>query len=149
MAKAITTFKKPAHRLELIRTINGVKFINDSKATNVESVLYAVKMMEEKILLIAGGKDKGLSFTKWKEHFGSQVVKVFAIGESAMKIKASLEDIYDVELCEDLETAVKSAFAFATPKSNILLSPGCASFDSYRDYTHRGESFREIVTALN
>lgn len=149
LAKAITTFKKPAHRLELIRTIDGVKFINDSKATNIESVIYAVKMLEGDILLIAGGKDKGLSFSEWKTHFGSQVSKIFAIGESAMKIKACLEDAYDVQICEDLERAINEAFAFATPKSNILLSPGCASFDSYRDYTYRGESFREIVTALN
>lgn len=148
LVKAITTFKKPAHRLELIRTINDIKFINDSKATNIESVIYAVKMMDRDIVLIAGGKDKGLSFTEWKKHFGSQVIKVFVIGESAMKIKSSLEDSYDVELCENLERAVEKAFAFATPKSNILLSPGCASFDSYRDYAHRGECFREIVTAL-
>lgn len=149
LAKALATFKKPPHRLELVRTINEVKFINDSKATNIESVIYAVNRVEGDVLLIAGGKDKGLSFTEWKKYFSSQVVKVFAIGESAMKIKSSLEDRYEVELCENLENAVKKAFAFATPKSNVLLSPGCASFDSYRDYIHRGESFREIVIALN
>jgi UDP-N-acetylmuramoylalanine--D-glutamate ligase len=148
LGQAIATFKKPAHRLEFIRTIDGIRFVNDSKATNIESVIYAVNRIEGDILLIAGGKDKGLSFKEWMNHFGSKVVKVFAIGESAMKIKASLEAGYLVELCPNLEIATQKAFTCATAKSTVLLAPGCASFDSYRDYMHRGECFREIVMAL-
>lgn len=149
LKEAIATFKKPPHRLELIAIINGVKFINDSKATNIESVIYAIKMIEGDILLIAGGKDKGLFFEEWKAFFGSKVKRVFAIGESAMKIKNALEDVYEVELCGDLEIATCRAFTCAKPNTSVLLSPGCASFDSYRDYMHRGESFREIVNVLN
>lgn len=147
--EAISTFKKPEHRLEFVDKIQEIVFVNDSKATNVESVLYAIQMLGKNIQLIVGGRDKNLCFDPWADHFPSRVEKVFAIGECAEKIKSSLDGALEVEICKNLEDAVEKAFLYAKPKSTVLLSPGCASFDSFKDYKHRGESFKQIVTALN
>lgn len=149
LARAIATFVKPHHRLEPLAVIRGVRFINDSKATNVESVIHAVGTIEGGLLLIAGGKDKNLRFEQWKKPFANRVRKIFVIGECAAKIQKVMEDEYDVELCRDLEDATRKAFMIAKEQESVLLSPGCASFDSYKDYMHRGECFREIVIALN
>ena len=146
--QALASFKKPEHRLELVDVINDITFYNDSKATNVESVLYAVKNLEKQIYLIVGGKDKNLCFDPWIEAFKDTVEHVFAIGESAEKIQSSLEPAIKVELCVTLENALRCAYQKATPRSKILLSPGCASFDQFKDYRHRGECFKNYVTAL-
>lgn len=149
LARAIRSFVKPPHRLEYVATVRDVRFINDSKATNIESVIHAVNTLGEGIVLIAGGKDKDLEFEEWKKYFGSRVTKVFVIGECAHKIQKALQEAYEIQVCKDLKQATHEAFAYARPQDIVLLSPGCASFDSYRNYMHRGESFREIVTALN
>ncbi len=145
---ALQSFKKPEHRLEFVDKLNEIAFYNDSKATNVESVVYAVKNLEKQIYLIVGGKDKNLCFDPWVEAFKDAVEGVFAIGECAKKIQLALEPIIKVEICATLEKALRSAFAKATPRSKILLSPGCASFDQFKDYRHRGECFKNYVTAL-
>ena len=146
--EALQTFKKPEHRLEFVDVVKEIAFYNDSKATNVESVLYAVKNLEKQIYLIVGGKDKQLCFDPWIEAFKHTVEHVFAIGECAKKIQKTLEPTIKVDLCETLETALRRAFHQATPRSKILLSPGCASFDQFKDYRHRGECFKNYVTAL-
>jgi UDP-N-acetylmuramoylalanine--D-glutamate ligase len=145
---ALRSFKKPEHRLEFVDKLNEIAFYNDSKATNVESVVYAVKNLEKQIYLIVGGKDKNLCFDPWVEAFKDTVEGVFAIGECANKIQLALEPTIKVELCATLENALRCAFAKATPRSKILLSPGCASFDQFKDYRHRGECFKNYVTAL-
>lgn len=148
LAEAIHTFIKPSHRLERIDTVDGVDFINDSKATTVEAVIYAVDKMRKDVVLIVGGKDKGLPFHEWSHTFGSKVKRVLAIGESAKRIKDSLQEAFDVEICKDLSDATEKAFFYAENKCCVLLSPGCSSFDSYRDYEQRGEHFKQIVIGL-
>lgn len=148
LLKALSSFTKPSHRLEWVATIDGVSFINDSKATNVESVIYAVTLLSDPILLIAGGKDKELSYEPWIEAFASKVKKIFLIGECKEKIYKTLEGLFEIELSEDLEEATKKALAFAKPLTYVLLSPGCSSFDQFKDYKHRGETFKEIVLGL-
>ena len=148
MMEALSSFTKPPHRLEFVKVVNGVYFVNDSKATTAEAVIHAVKTLQGKIVLIVGGKNKGLSFTSWKVGFESYVDKILAIGESGPFIADTLKGYYDVTVCETLDQAMEKAWEIATPESTILLSPGCASYDQYRDYMHRGEHFKEIVTAL-
>jgi len=148
LLEAINTFTKPSHRLEWVADIETIRFVNDSKATNVESVIYAVKALRGDLLLIVGGRDKNLDFGPWKKSFANRVRKLFIIGEAATKIYNVMHEACDVELCKDLEEATRKAFFSAKKQESIVLSPGCASFDHYKNYAHRGESFKEIVQAL-
>lgn len=141
-------FKKPPHRIEFIREVHGVSFFDDSKGTNVDAVLKAVSSMEGRVLLIAGGVDKGASYTLWIPHFQGKVVKIIAIGEAREKIKRELSTVFPVELCSSLEEAVDTAFRSAKKGDSVLLSPGCSSFDMFRDYKHRGDEFKKIVLTL-
>lgn len=145
--KAIKTFKRIEHRLEFVREINKVSFYNDSKATNVDSVLYAVKKMDRPIILIVGGIDKGFTYKVWVKPFKNKVKYVLAIGQSANKIKEELKG-FDVQILKDFEEAVKKAFSLAHENECVLLSPGCSSFDMFKNYEHRGEEFKKIVKSL-
>ena len=144
---AIKTFIRPKHRMEFILEIDGVKFYNDSKSTNIESTIYAVNLLKENIILIAGGVDKKLNFDKWKSAFKSRVKKIFALGEVANVIKKELEN-FDVEICFSLKEAVEKAFFFADKKDSVLLSPGTSSYDMFKDFEHRGNEFKKIVNNL-
>lgn len=145
--KAIKTFKRIEHRLEFVRQINGVSFYNDSKATNVDSVMYAVKKMKQPIILIVGGVDKGFTYKVWQKPFSKKVKNILAIGQSANKIKTELTG-FDVQILNDLESAIKKAYEIAQKNDCILLSPGCASFDMFKNYEHRGEVFKKIVNSI-
>lgn len=147
-AEAAVTFKKPSHRVEFVRTACGVEYYDDSKGTNLDAVLKAVRSLKKKIILIAGGVDKGAPYTPWIEEFEGKVEKVFAIGQSANKIRSDLCHAIPVEICGSLKEAVEKAAVSALPGQVVLLSPGCASFDQFRDYAHRGEEFKKIVEAL-
>jgi len=144
---AIKTFKPLEHRLEFVREIKGVYFYNDSKATNVDSVVYAVKKIKGSIILIVGGKDKGFSYTIWNKHFKDNVKYVLAIGQSSKKIKKELIG-YRVQIIKDLKTAIEKAFSLAKKEDRVLLSPGCSSFDMFKNYEHRGDSFKKFVSIL-
>lgn len=145
--KAIKTFKRPEHRLEFVREINGVNFYNDSKATNVDSVIYAVKKINTPIILIAGGIDKGFPYKIWNKFFKNKVKNIIAIGQSANKIKNDLKG-FDVQILNDLESAIKKAYSLAKKDDSVLLSPGCSSFDMFKNYEHRGEVFKKIVNSM-
>lgn len=146
--KALANFKNPEHRIERVKEILGVTFYNDSKATNIYSVIYAINNLEGSIILIAGGQDKGLSFAEWNEPFQGKVKKVLAIGSCQSKLKQELQPEYQVEEVEDLKTAVEKAYSLAKPKDIVLLSPGCASFDQFKNYQHRGQEFKKFVDQL-
>ncbi|CRX39313.1 UDP-N-acetylmuramoyl-L-alanine--D-glutamate ligase [Estrella lausannensis] len=146
--RSFKAFKKPPHRIEFIREVQGVSFFDDSKGTNVDAVLKAVSSMEGRVLLIAGGVDKGASYTLWIPHFQGKVVKIIAIGEAREKIKNELSTMFPVELCSSLQEAVDTAFRSAKKGDSVLLSPGCSSFDMFRDYKHRGDEFKKIVLTL-
>jgi UDP-N-acetylmuramoylalanine--D-glutamate ligase len=146
--KAFASFKKPSHRLEFVRSFNDVTYYDDSKGTNIDAVIRAVNALKGEIILIAGGVDKGAAYTPWLNAFAGRVKCVFAIGQAAFKIKQDLSPNLPVEECSSLELAVKDATSIAKPGQVVLLSPGCSSFDMFRDYVHRGEEFKRIVNEL-
>lgn len=147
-AKALDTFKKPPHRIEFVKEIEGVSYFDDSKGTNLDAVIRAVNAMNGQVVLIAGGVDKGSSYTQWIEPFKDKVKGILAIGQAAPKIINELEKFFNIERCSTLEEAVKTASQRASQGDCVLLSPGCASFDMFRDYAHRGEEFKRCVENL-
>lgn len=146
--KAMSSFNRPDHRLETVKVKNGITFVNDSKSTNIESTLYAAKTVNQPILLLAGGKDKGFSFAKWSSMLSKNVKRVYAFGETAGKIKGDINSSFEVQVCNDLLEALKCAYASGVEGDCILLSPGCSSFDQFKNYIHRGEEFRKLVQEL-
>jgi UDP-N-acetylmuramoylalanine--D-glutamate ligase len=146
--KGLQTFESVEHRLELVREIDGVKYINDSKATNVDSVWYALKSFDEPILLILGGQDKGNDYEQIKDLVLQKVKKIYAIGSSAEKVFNFFHHDVKVELEKTLEDAVKSSSREAIKGDVVLLSPACASFDMFNNYEHRGKVFKEAVSRL-
>lgn len=145
---AAQTFKKPAHRIEFVENVEGVAYYDDSKGTNLDAVIRAVSSLQGDIVLIAGGVDKGAPYTPWLEAFGGKVKYVCAIGQAAEKISRDLHPNIAVERFSSLEAAVKKASEMAKPGENVLLSPGCSSFDMFRDYAHRGDEFKRIVQEI-
>jgi len=142
---ALVTFSKPPHRMEFVDLVEGITFINDSKGTNIESVMYGVNQAEGSIILIAGGQSKGDSFEKWRKPFMQKVKRIFAIGETALQIEKELGDSIPTLCCESLRVAVDKAREAAHSGDTVLLSPGCASFDQFKNYEERGEMFKEFI----
>jgi len=148
IVKGLQTFESVEHRLELVREINEVKYINDSKATNVDSVWYALKSFDEPILLILGGQDKGNDYEQIKELVIQKVRKIYAIGSSAEKVFNFFHSDVKVEIEKSLEDAVKKSSSETQKGDVVLLSPACASFDMFNNYEHRGKVFKEAVNKL-
>jgi UDP-N-acetylmuramoylalanine--D-glutamate ligase len=145
---AYETFIKPHHRIEYIKELQGIKFYDDSKGTNIDAVIRAVESIKGSIHLIAGGVDKGSSYSPWITGFHNKVKKVYAIGQAAQKIHHELGNSIEVELYPTLQSAVTAAYQNAKAGENVLLSPGCASFDMFKDYVDRGLSFQKIIKTL-
>jgi len=146
--KALREFKGVEHRLEQVATISGVNFVNDSKATNVESVWYALQSVDPPIILIAGGRDKGGDFSRLRELVKKNVKALILIGEAREKIEKALGDLVPTFHASSLEEAVNLGFKKASSQDTVLLSPGCASFDMFRDYRHRGSVFKSSIRDL-
>ncbi len=146
--KGLQSFESVEHRLELVREIDGVKYVNDSKATNVDSVWYALKSFDEPILLILGGQDKGNDYEQIKELVLQKVKKIYAIGSSAEKVFNFFHHDVKVEIEKSLEDAVKNSSRETISGDVVLLSPACASFDMFNNYEHRGKVFKEVVNKL-
>lgn len=144
----LETFKKPPHRIEFVREFRGIAFINDSKATSVDAVEKAVEAMQTPVVLIAGGIDKGGDYSTWLPIFRQKVRKAFLIGEAAGRMERELGSEIEVEKVVDLEEGVKKAALFAKKGETVLLSPGCSSYDQFKNYEHRGDRFKEMVCAL-
>jgi len=136
------------HRFEHVATIDGVSFVDDSKATNVGALETALSGMRGPVILILGGKDKGGDFSHIARRFSDRIRMVIAIGEAAGRIVQEVSDIVDAEYASDMEQAVKTAFKRAASGDTVLLSPGCASFDMFQSYAHRGEVFRQCVHSI-
>lgn len=149
MNRALRSFKGVEHRLEQVAVISGVNFINDSKATNVESVWYALQSVNPPIILIAGGKDKGGDFSKLRELVQKNVKALILLGQAKEKIEDALGDLVPTFDSGSLGEAVRLSLEQASDKDTVLLSPGCASFDMFRDYQHRGEVFKSTVRGLS
>jgi UDP-N-acetylmuramoylalanine--D-glutamate ligase len=146
--EGLKTFQGVEHRLEFVREVNGVKFINDSKATNVDSVWYALRSFDEPIFLILGGQDKGNDYNKIKQLVIDRVKKIYAIGSSADKVFNFFHSQTKVEVKPSLEDVVIAANQEARENEIVLLSPACASFDMFDNYEHRGKVFKEAVNKL-
>ncbi len=142
--RALETFAKPAHRIEFVACIGGVDYYNDSKATNVDAVVRALEAMPSRVLLLAGGVDKGGTFAPLKA-FKEKVKEIFAFGESREKIVHELGGDFLVTRCEGMQEALERAKERALDGEVVLLSPGCASFDAFKNYAHRGEEFKKFV----
>lgn len=141
-------FKSPPHRLEQVGCWEGITFINDSKATNSASVERAVASMKGPLTLIAGGYNKGTKFSEWVPWLPEKVRQIVAIGETGPQIVAELGAVVPTILCKGLEEAVHVAFDSTAPGGTVLLSPGCSSFDAYRNFEERGAHFKETVFKL-
>jgi len=145
--EVLRTFRGLSHRVEFVRAVRGVSFYNDSKATNVDATKRALEGMEGGIVLIAGGKDKGGSYRVIREEAG-KIKALIAIGEARDRIASELGDAIPTYLEKDMAAAVSLAFAKAGRGDSVILSPMCSSFDMFRDYKDRGNTFRRIVEAL-
>jgi UDP-N-acetylmuramoylalanine--D-glutamate ligase len=141
-------FKGVEHRLEHVRVLDGVTYVNDSKATNVDSVWYALQSFEAPLVVLIGGRDKGNDYSRLNELVKKHCRAVIAIGESAEKVVAAFSSIVPVERAAAMPEAVQKARACAAKGDVVLLSPACASFDWFDNYEHRGKVFKEIVHAL-
>ena len=146
--KACRKFKGIAHRLEQVGEIKGVQFVNDSKATNIQSTLWALDYIKRPIILIAGGRDKGSDFSIAREKLARRLKAMVLLGEAREKIASSFKGALTLRRAKDLEQAVDKAYALARRGDCVLLSPMCASFDMFRDYAERGRVFRKIVQGL-
>jgi len=151
VAAGLKTFPPVPHRYEPVAEIEGVLFINDSKATNVDATLAAIESSDRPLHLILGGSAKGEPFDDLVPAVATGCRGVYLIGETADEIGSTLEPagLEIVRYCEDLEAAVSEAAGAATPGEAVLLSPACASFDQFENYEDRGESFRRFVEALD
>jgi UDP-N-acetylmuramoylalanine--D-glutamate ligase len=141
-------FKGIEHRMEFVAEKNGVKFINDSKATTVESAIWALKNISQPIIWLAGGKDKGINYRAIADLARVKVKKAILIGEAKEKIKVVFKGILSVAEAASLEEAVKNAYTSARAGDCVLLSPMCSSYDMFSDYEERGRVFKKAVQGL-
>ena len=154
MAEALKSCGPAPHRCELVAEINGVKFINDSKATNLDAVqkallaMPAAKAGEPNVLLIAGGRDKGFEFHDIGPLLSQRVKRAFLLGETREKIRAAWSLFTPCTVVSSLLEAIEQSAANAVPGDVVLLSPACSSFDMFQNYQHRGEVFRQGIGQL-
>jgi len=147
--ESLSGFEGVPHRLEEVRTVDRVLYVNDSKATNVNAVWYALESFERPVVLIAGGRDKGNDYTDLKPLVRKGVRAVVAMGESADKVYEELGgEAGDRAKARSMEEALDRAQRFAQPGDAVLLSPACSSFDMYESYEERGNIFRRLVKTL-
>jgi UDP-N-acetylmuramoylalanine--D-glutamate ligase len=146
--KGLSGFHGLEHRLDFVDTVGGIEFINDSKATNPDSLMSALEATEAPIVLIAGGKDKGGDFSVASSLIKAKVHSIFAIGEARQKLRETFSSLIGVTLADTLEEAVRRGFEICPPSGRVLLAPGCASFDMFSDFEHRGKQFKEAVWKL-
>jgi UDP-N-acetylmuramoylalanine--D-glutamate ligase len=131
--------------MELVGEHRGVQFVNDSKATNVESARRAIESFERGLVPIIGGRFKGGDLRDLREPLGVRARAVVAIGESRERVRDAMAGIVDVHLANSMREAVERAFELASPDGTVLLAPACSSFDMFADYAERGRVFKQEV----
>ena len=146
--ESLREFPGLEHRLELVRELDGVKYINDSKGTNVGAVIKSIESFSGPLILIAGGRDKAGDFAALRNLAAEKIKVVVLIGESAGKIAQALGNATKTVMAGDLKEAVQIARANADEGDVVLLSPACASFDMFRDFEDRGTQFKTVVMEL-
>ena len=152
VSKTLRSFKGVEHRMELVRTLKGVRYVNDSKGTNPDSTIKAILATDTPIILIAGGYEKNSDFGELIDNFGGKVEYMILLGATAERIKAAAVsrgfDDKRIVRCDTLEACVAAAARLAEKGDTVLLSPACASWDMFRSYEHRGEEFKRVVKSL-
>ena len=148
MTAAVEGFRGLEHAMELVAEAGGVRFINDSKATNVVSALRSIESFDSGLVAIIGGRFKGGDLTLLRDPLRRRAKAVVAIGEARPLVRQALADVVDVHEAASFEAAVNTAYALARPQGIVLLAPACASFDMFQDYAERGRRFKEAVARL-
>lgn len=149
LVQGLSNFNNAPHRLESVRTLNNVEFINDSKATNVDAVYYALDAFDSPIVWIAGGVDKGNDYSLIEALSKKKVKALICLGKDNSKLVTAFENLVPViKTTDDLIVAVRMAKELASPGDTVLMSPACASFDLFDNYVDRGEKFKQQVLAL-
>ncbi len=146
----VKRFKAVEHRIEYVDTVNGVKYYNDSKGTNPDAAIRAIKAMKSPTVLIGGGYDKGSDYADWIKSFDGKVKKLVLIGATREKIAEECEKqgFYDYEFADTFEEAFSKSAACAESGENVLLSPACASWGMFDNFEQRGNVFKELVYGL-
>jgi UDP-N-acetylmuramoylalanine--D-glutamate ligase len=148
MTAAVEAFHGLEHAMELVAEIGGVRFVNDSKATNVESALRSIESFDRGLVPIIGGRFKGGDLSLLREPLKQRGNAVVAIGEARPLVREALAGAIDVHEADTLGDAVARAYALARPSGVVLLAPACASFDMFRDYAERGRRFKDEVARI-
>lgn len=146
--ESMSDFQNVEHRLENFITIYGVDYINDSKATNVNSTWYALESMSQPTIWIVGGVDKGNDYSQLSELVKAKVKTIIALGKDVKKIHAAFGDLVEIHDAADMGEAVGCAYQYSEKGDTVLLSPACASFDLYENYEERGDEFKNVVRSL-
>lgn len=147
--EALQTFQSLEHRMETVATVRGVEFVNDSKATNVNSTWFALESMTKPVILILGGVDKGNDYGLIRDLVQEKVKAIICMGTDNSKILDAFSDIVPlIEQTGSASEAVKMAFHYANKGEVVLLSPACASFDLFKNYEDRGNQFKQAVKEL-
>ncbi|MBI5640961.1 MAG: UDP-N-acetylmuramoyl-L-alanine--D-glutamate ligase [Nitrospirae bacterium] len=146
--EALKEFSGLEHRLEFVRELRGVRYINDSKGTNVGAVIKSIESFDKPVILIAGGRDKAGDFALLRGPVSEKVKLLVLIGEAAGKIRDALGDVTETLMADDLKKAVELSCEKAVRGDVVLLSPACASFDMFRDFEDRGGQFKKAVREL-
>ena len=148
LVKSLREFRGVPHRLEPVALVGGVRYVNDSKGTNVDAVSKALQSYQAPLVLLLGGRDKNGDFTALRELITQRVRAVVVMGEAADKIAKQIQGTVPVHAAERMEPAVRTAASLAREGDIVLLSPGCASFDQFANYEERGEAFKSAVRKL-
>jgi UDP-N-acetylmuramoylalanine--D-glutamate ligase len=148
MHAAVSGFAGLEHAMEVVDTVEGVRFVNDSKATNVEAARRSIESVPSNLVVVMGGRYKGGDFRSLAAPLANRALAVVAIGEAAPLIESALADVVRVERAASIADAVRTAFGFAPQDGTVLLAPACSSFDMFRDYAARGRAFKEEVRRL-
>ncbi len=148
IVKGVRSFAGVEHRLEFVAEIGGVRYYNDSKATNVGAALKALDAFPGRVLIVLGGKDKGSDYTALQEPLREKAILALLIGAAAEKIEKQIAGSVAIERTGTIERAVEIAWHAARPGDVVLLAPACASFDQFQNFEHRGRVFKELVHQL-
>ncbi len=148
IAKGVRSFAGVEHRLEFVAEVGGVRYFNDSKATNVDATLKALDAFPGRILIILGGKDKGSDYTVLRKPLREKAILALLIGAAADKIEKQIEGSVAIEGAGTIERAVEIASHAARPGDVVVLAPACASFDQFQNFEHRGRVFKDLVHQL-
>ena len=149
MTAAVDAFRGLEHAMELVAEVGGVRFVNDSKATNVESALRSIESFDRDLVLIAGGRYKGGDLRLLREPLKARGKALVAIGEARPLLREALGDVVRVEEADSFAAAIARAHELAKPSGVVLLAPACSSFDMFRDYADRGRRFKDEVKRLS